>query len=280
MIEPAVAELDSRYRRCGSCGYVLGPDLGGSRCPSCSASAGFTPVTVTFPVGPSGAALARDTRPVEAQIRAAYARLADRPGAIVPLTLLRAALPGDLDRETVDVALSHLGTHDDVRLAPVRDHHQTDPATQAAALRVGGYDHRITIEPAVSASGVLQRVRCTDAVHAASMVAPLDEPTLAYVAEHMGLDTGGAAELLRQRIVEQAGANHAAWLVDAEQGRVDGTLLYRADTDPDWVAGWTDGDRRAAGEAARRLLARAEADPTWAYVRERANRWVVTTTSC
>jgi hypothetical protein len=74
-------------------------------------------------------------------------------------------------------------------------------------------------------------------------------------------------------VVDASAANHQAWLADARQGQDDGTLLYRADTDPDWVAGWTDADRRRAREAAERLLARADSDPSWAYVRERAARW-------
>jgi hypothetical protein len=247
---------------------------GYQRCPSCTTGTEFIPVAIDFPAPPSDEAVNADSRDVEAQIRAMYAGLTGRHGSLVPLTALRAALPGDLPRETVDAALSKLGTHADVHLTPRRDHHQTDPDTQAAALRFGGdYSHQIGIEDERSPAGVLQRVRSTDAVHAASMLAPLNERDVAYVAERMGVDATGPTETVRQRVVEQSVANRDVRAADARQGEEDGTLLYRADHDPAWVTGWTDADRRRAAEAAVRLQHRAATEPSWAYVKDRADRW-------
>ena len=90
----------------------------------------------------------------------------------------------------------------------------------------------------------------------------------------MGVDVfPGEPEVTRQRLIDTSVANLDAWLADAKHGAEDGTLLYRADTDPEWVAGWSDDDRQRAREAAARLLERADRDQSWAYVRDRAARW-------
>jgi hypothetical protein len=110
-------------------------------------------------------------------------------------------------------------------------------------------------------------------VQAESMLAPLADADVTYLADRMGVDTTGTPADVRRRVAEQAETNQQAWLADARQGEEDGKLLYRADHDPEWVQGWTEADRQAAREAAARLLARADREPSWAYIRERATRW-------
>jgi hypothetical protein len=84
----------------------------------------------------------------------------------------------------------------------------------------------------------------------------------------------GEPEVTRQRLIDASVANHDDWMEVARQGEEDGTLLYRADTQPEWVATWTDDDRQRARDAAQRLLERADRDESWAYVRDRAARWL------
>jgi hypothetical protein len=193
----------------------------------------------------------------------------------VPLADLRAALPADLDREAVDAALTKLAGHSDVHLNPRTAQRQADPTTQQAALPIGGsYSHTLSIEggrPSMAAT--LQRIRSTGRVQAESMLAPLADADVTYLADRMGVDTTGTPADVRRRVAEQAETNQQAWLADARQGEEDGKLLYRADHDPEWVQGWTEADRQAAREAAARLLARADREPSWAYIRERATRW-------
>ncbi len=273
-----------RYHRCGSCGYVIGPsehtgELVG-RCPTyCSTDAvTFTPTEITFPPAPSREAVARDTRDVEAQIRQTYARLA-RPGGHMKLADLRAALPPDLDRETVDAALTKLGVHSDVHLWPNSDQKQASPADQAAALRFGGgYDHTIMIEAGPqSIADVYRRVKSTDRVHAESMLAPLDRWQLERLADRFETADGRTGliytnrddDTLRAHLAQESATNHEAWLAKANQEVADGTLLYQADNDPEWVASWTDEDRATARAAAER-----QSQMDWDVGRERGRRWL------
>lgn len=263
------------YYRCTRCGYVRGPQTQApTGCPSCATHGEFTPTAIVFPPRPSDAAIARDTRPAEAAIRAAYARLAAYPGEIVPLTALRAALYDGPDRESIDAALTKLAAHRDVHLLPRTDQQQADPATQAAAVFFGGdYSHTLMIDAHPDITATLQSIRSTSRVQADSMLAPLTDADVIDLADRLEMDTVGTAENLRDRIAEQADANRQAWLADARQGAADGTLLYRADTDPDWVASWSEQDRQAAREAAARLLDRADREDGWVYIRDRATRW-------
>src|SRR6266542_4193846 len=227
-----------RYHRCGSCGYVIGPsehtgELVG-RCPTyCSTDAvTFTPTEITFPPAPSREAVARDTRDVEAQIRQTYARLA-RPGGHMKLADLRAALPPDLDWETVDAALTKLGVHSDVHLWPNSDQKQASPADQAAALRFGGgYDHTIMIEAGPqSIADVYRRVKSTDRVHAESMLAPLDRWQLERLADRFETADGRTGliytnrddDKIRAHLAQESATNHEAWLAKANQEVADGT---------------------------------------------------------
>ncbi|NUS91753.1 MAG: hypothetical protein HOQ36_04980 [Nocardia sp.] len=59
----------------------------------------------------------------------------------------------------------------------------------------------------------------------------------------MGVDLCAGSDELCQRIAERADRNYREERADAQQGERDGTLLYRADTEPEWVATWTDDDR-------------------------------------
>ena len=267
------------HHRCTRCGYVIGPQIPQpTRCPSCTTLGGvFTAAEILYPAYPSDEAIARDTRDLEAAIRSAYARLAPHHGDIVPLVEIRVALlalPGSLDRESVDAALTKLAGHSDVHLSPRTDQRQADPATQQAALRLGGsYSHILNIDPGQDMTATLQRIRSTSRIQAHSILAPLSDADVTYLAERMDVDTSGTAAQIRDRVAERAETNRQAWLADARQGAADGTLLYRADTDPAWVSGWSETDRQAAQEAAARLLERADREDSWAYIRDRATRW-------
>jgi hypothetical protein len=230
-----------------------------------------------------------DTLHVEARIRGAYRQLAtgpeperaagrlDRLGAIVPLADLRAAL-SDVPREMFDTALARLADHSDVHVIPSGRiaHRDMADADRDAALWLGGqYNHTIHIDHARTTDGIVARLHMRDRDQAASMVAALDDREVESVARAMDLDVfHGDPAVTRQRLIDASVANHDGWLTDARQGEQDGTLLYRADTDPEWVAGWTDDDRQQARDAAQRLLERADRDQSWAYVRDRAARWL------
>ncbi len=291
---PAEIKPD-QYWRCDSCGHVIGPQgerPGGEPgdpyawvhgCPQCHANnrrpSGYSPTEVVHPPRPSDEAVARDTRDCEAAIRATYRRL--RPNFAgrydVPLTALREALGDRWPREVVDAALTKLGAHDDVFLHS-RSHKQTDPATQAAALQYGGdYSHGIVIDRARGAgiSRTLQVIGSADYRTAQSSLAPLSDRDVNYLAERLGVDTAGGRDAVAERVAQKAEANRRAWLTSAEQEREDGTLLYRADHEPEWVATWTDADRQAAREAAQRMLQWGggnSADHHGYY--ERARRWL------
>jgi hypothetical protein len=181
-------------------------------------------------------------------------------------------------RETFDTALARLADHCDVHVIPsgrIAHTNMTD-ADRDAALWLGNqHNHTIHIDDARTTDGIVARLRMRDRAHAASMVAALDDREVESVARAMGVDIfHGEPEVTRQRLIDQSVANHDGWLADAEHGAEDGTLLYRADTDPEWVAGWTADDRPRAREAAERLLERANRDQSWEYVRDRAARWL------
>jgi hypothetical protein len=264
------------YHRCGNCGYVA--DRGEQpprKCWRCGTVDGeWTPAETFFPDRPSDDAVAADTRDLEAEIRNAYARLADEPGNTVSLADLRAALPEHFDRAAVDAALYKLAAHSDVYLTPRTDQKLADEPTQQAALPLGGnYSHTVRIYPERRMADTAQRIHSTDRRTAESMLAPLSDRDVAYLAERMDVDTTGTTEQLRERIADRADRNREEWLADARQGEEDGTLLYRADNEPEWVATWTDEDRQAAAAAAARLQHRAATEESWAYVKDRADRW-------
>jgi hypothetical protein len=264
------------YHQCGNCGYVAGPsEQPPGRCWSCQTVGGqFTPTETFFPDRPSDDAVAADTRDLEAEIRNAYARLADEPGNTVSLSDLRAALPDHFDRAAVDAALYKLAAHSDVYLTPRTDQKLADEPTQQAALPLGGnYSHEVRIYPERRMADTAQRIHSTDRRTAESMLAPLSDRDVAYLAERMDVDTSGTTEQLRERIADRADRNRKEWLADARQGQEDGTLLYRADNEPEWVATWTDEDRQKAAAAAARLQHRAATEESWAYVKDRADRW-------
>lgn len=76
---------------------------------------------------------------VQAQIRAAYARLPKAPGGWVGLADLREEL-ADLSRATVDKALRKLARQADVRIVPVDNRKALTDRDRRAALRIGEDD--------------------------------------------------------------------------------------------------------------------------------------------
>lgn len=83
---------------------------------------------------------------VEDRVRAAYARLATRPGGWVALTRLRAEL--DDPRDDVDTALRALYRAPGVSLIPEENQKVLTAADRAAAVTIGdGPKHLIAIEP-------------------------------------------------------------------------------------------------------------------------------------
>jgi hypothetical protein len=218
------------------------------------------------------------TLEVEAQIRAAYTRLAQDPAArrlgnIVPLAEVRAALPADIPNDTVEAALHRLAGHPDVHIAP-SGMYRTDE-DRAAALWMGNqHNHTLTIDPERPTHLVADGLHSRDRGDATSIVAALTDQEVTAVARQLGVETAGDPDATRQRLIDQAAANRDAWLADGRQGEADGKLLYRADNDPDWVAGWTDEDRAAVAAAAGRLQQRLnDGDEQWEYARERIGRW-------
>lgn len=84
----------------------------------------------------------------EEQVRAAYAALAEKPGASVGLRLLRERLDG-LSREEFDAALLRLIERPGVYLEPEPKLRSLTAADRAAAVNLGGEaKHLLSIEPA------------------------------------------------------------------------------------------------------------------------------------
>ncbi|WNG88589.1 hypothetical protein C6A87_004955 [Mycobacterium sp. ITM-2016-00317] len=82
---------------------------------------------------------------VESRVRAAYRRLAERPGGWVSLTELRAEL--DLPRAEVDAALATLHRSPGVAVIPQEDQKVLTEADRAAAVLIGDRPkHLIAIE--------------------------------------------------------------------------------------------------------------------------------------
>lgn len=227
------------------------------------------------------------TLDVERQIRRAYTDLcnqgttlygATRPDSIVRLADVRAALPDDVPREVVDLALARVAMQDDVNLFPLASRKNTTPDDQAAAVTLGvGYSDAMRVDPmGLDLDTIHQGIRTAGADMATSMVDPLGDQTSRDLAARMGVDPTGSLRDVKQRIVERSDANCQAWHTEARQSELDGTLLYRADNEPDWVATWTAADYAAAGAAAGRVLSRCDRDPeTWHDgFRDRARRWV------
>ncbi|MCK9923634.1 hypothetical protein MXD61_17455 [Frankia sp. AgPm24] len=89
-----------------------------------------------------------DAVPLEAAIRAAYARLAAAPYDWVRLTELRPLL-GGAARTQVDQVLRRMARQDDVRVVPDEDRRSLTAGDHAAAVRIGDQDnHLLLIGPA------------------------------------------------------------------------------------------------------------------------------------
>jgi hypothetical protein len=212
---------------------------------------------------------------VEDQIRQTYRQVAgDERGRFVSLAELRAALPAELSREQVDAALVNLRDHSDVHMVPRTDQRNAGPETRAAALAAGGtYDHQMSIDYTQHPERVAERLHSRDEDRAWSMVAALSDSKALEVARQMGVPASAGGQGVRADLVAASVSNRDAWLANARQGETDGKLLYRADTEPDWAASLTSGERQELAAAAARLQQRADTEPAWAYVKDRADRW-------
>jgi len=195
---------ERQYYLCTHCGEVMGPRAQPSGdCRRCKRG-DFT--EIILPVPPGRQAIALDTRDVEAAIRQAYEGLAFQRGDGVLLADLRDALPADLDRDTVDAALTKLAAHSGVFLAAGTDQQHADPRTQESALAIGGrYEHVLRIDDRQrSLATSLQRIRSTSQVRAESMLAPLSDTDVAYLAERMDVDVDGGPAEVRCAVAERA----------------------------------------------------------------------------
>lgn len=87
-----------------------------------------------------------DTVDVEAQVRAAYVRLAARSGGWVDLVRLRAELP-EVSKHELDEALTQMHRAPDVTLIPEENQKTLTDADHAAAVEIGNQArHLIAIE--------------------------------------------------------------------------------------------------------------------------------------
>ncbi|GAA3457093.1 hypothetical protein GCM10018962_89270 [Dactylosporangium matsuzakiense] len=97
----------------------------------------------TVDAAPAGTAGPED---LEGAIRAAYAELANPPGAWVGLADVRDRLP-DADRAAVDAVLRAMLSQPGVRVIPVANLKALQPRDRAAAVRIGGEDsHMMAIK--------------------------------------------------------------------------------------------------------------------------------------
>lgn len=111
--------------------------------PDDSPDAPAPPDTAPIPGTASGYALAPRA---EEALRAAYARLADRPGGWVSLSRLRGEVT-DLPRKEVDAALISLYQQPGVSLIPEENQKTLTETDRAAAVRIGDQNkHLIAIE--------------------------------------------------------------------------------------------------------------------------------------
>ncbi len=211
---------------------------------------------------------------VEDRIRQTYWQVAGARNRLVSLAELRAALPAELSREQVDAALTNLRDHSDVHLIPRTEQRHASPEMQAAALAGGGaHDHQLSIDYTQDAGRVAERLHSRDQGRATSMVAALSDSKVFDVAREMGVPVSADVQQVRADLVATSVANRDAWLADARQGANDGMMLYRADTEPQWAASLNSDERQELAAAAARLQQRAATEPSWAYVKDRADRW-------
>jgi len=279
----AYIQTKGGFYRCDECKAVKGPlNAPPPGCIHCHfnrrTGATFTQIEVAFPNAPSAEAIEQDTREIEVAIRDAYYAAANaHPSGYVPLATIRALLSNVDGREAVDAALTKLASHSDVYYYPA-GHLATTRTNQEAALAIGGtWDHFIMIDPHGRDLGVaFQALHMSSRTRALSILAPLGPDQINHLATKMGVADaiGEDLDVIRERIADQAETNRQEWLSDARQGAADGTLLYRADKEPDWVASWSPAEKVAASEAAARLLVRADREQCWAFVRDRAMRWL------
>ena len=281
---PAVVRPPVRPDDTAATGGADPAGAGGAPSGAAAGGSGGAPPADPPVVRNSDEAYRADTGPVEQAVLDAYDRARQDPnrrdpGDIVMLDDLRAALPPGLPRELVDAALLKLGSHPDVSTFPAgRD--VTDAEHAAGVHMGGGVDHAILVHPELTGGNgamldVKARIPSADRATALSVLSRLTDDNVRAVAEHMDVPHAGvpAAEL-RERVADRAQVNHDAWSADAQQQQDDGTLLYRADNDPEWAAGLDDAGRGELRAAAARLHERIEAgDPSWQYARARVNRW-------
>ncbi|WP_458316078.1 hypothetical protein [Mycolicibacterium brisbanense] len=110
--------------------------------------ADLVPADVFLPPDDPTTAVSSDAAPdgVEDRLRAAYTRLAARPGGWVSLLRLREEVP-DVARATVDAALTSLYQQPGVSLIPEENQKVLTPADRTAAVTIGDqHKHLIAIE--------------------------------------------------------------------------------------------------------------------------------------
>ena len=111
--------------------------------------ADLRPADVFLPAGTTAGPAPADTadaESIEDRVRAAYARLADRPGAWVSLTDLREVL-ADVERTELDRELARMYRLPDIVLVPEENQKTLTEQDRAAAVVIGYRDnHVIAIE--------------------------------------------------------------------------------------------------------------------------------------
>jgi hypothetical protein len=244
---------------------------------------------VVRPPEVSADAYAADTRDVERRVRTTYAAvLADphraRAGDIVMISEVRERMP-DVSREQFDAAMIKLGAHPDVATFPV-GHREMPQDFEQGVARGGTVDEAMIVQPDYTGGNgtmadVEQRVSSADRPTALSVVSGLHDSNVHRLADRMGVPHEGVPiDEVRERIADQAEVNHRVWLAEHGRAAADGTLLYRADNDPAWVAGLDDLGRQALRDAGRRQVEHYTAEATrhndhttYTPYRDRGARW-------
>lgn len=113
--------------------------------PEESGAATPVPTAESEPPAPPAGSEHEEPKSIEERIRAAYARLARKPGAWVSLTELRPLL-GEVDRDEVDETLRRMNRLSDVNLVPESNQKVLSPQDREAAVLIGDQDkHLISI---------------------------------------------------------------------------------------------------------------------------------------
>ncbi len=111
---------------------------------------------------------------------------------------------------------------------------------------------------------------------ARTILDPLSEPYVRYIAHRMGVDESGTVDEIRDRIAVQADRNCDAWLPRAEDSTEAAKLLYQVDRDPASVWQMPEQERELIDSAARRVLQEQHGQDGFVVrsLRARAMRWI------